>query len=116
MAEIKTLTEFDYHQCLAETTNLALVYFTAPYCSACHHLTKVLQQYLQSSNDNDIAIFNVDAGMSMALVNEFNVFHLPSMFLYQHGHYHCQLHAEPLPTAITQAIHRALQLPAEEEP
>lgn len=114
MAEIKTLTEFNYHQCLADTMDIALVYFTAPYCGACRHLAKVLQQY--HCAEHKLTVFNVDAGMSMALVNEFNVFHLPSLFLYQQGVYHCQLHTESLPSAIKQAIKQALPLPAEEEP
>jgi len=117
VVEIKTLTEFGYHQSLAESTGVVLVYFTAPYCGACHHLTKILQQYHQHDTTGIVVtIFNIDAGMSQALVNEFNVFHLPSMFLYQQGQYHCQLHAEPLPAAIAQAIKKALQQPAEEEP
>jgi thioredoxin-like negative regulator of GroEL len=117
VVEIKALTEFSYHQRLAETTGVVLVYFTASYCGACRHLTKVLQQHhLYDASHNVITIFNIDAGMSQALVNEFNVFHLPSMFLYQQGRYHCQLHAEPLPVAIAQAIKKVLRQPAEEEP
>ncbi len=117
MAEIKTLTEFSYHQSLAETTGVVLVYFTASGCGACRHLAKVLQQYhLYKTTDIAVTIFNIDASMSLALVNEFNVFHLPSMFLYQQGQYHCQLHAEPLLAAIALAIKKALQQPAEEEP
>ena len=112
--KIHSLDEFTYHHVMAEIQGAALVFYTGPNCGSCHHLRRVLTEYLRQYND--LHIFEVDAVTSSALINEFNVFHLPSMFLYKDGHYHCELHAEALPLKIHRAVADALQLPAEDEP
>ena len=111
---IRQIDEFNYHHTISDTAGVSLVFYTGPHCGACHHLRNVLNEYLK--RDNHLTVFEVDAVNSSALVNEFNVFHLPSMFLYNDGRYHCELHAEALPDKIKQAIKLALLKPAEEEP
>ncbi|HIO92454.1 MAG TPA: thioredoxin [Leucothrix mucor] len=111
---ISLLDEFTYHHVIAETLGVSLVFYTGPDCGSCHHLRNVLNAYLQECSG--VSIFEVDAVVSAALVNEFNIFHLPSMFLYKDGQYHCEFHAEALPDKIHKAVEQALLLPAEEEP
>jgi len=111
---IKRLDEFNYHHLISETTGTSLVFYTGPNCGSCHHLRNVLTEYLRQYNN--LTVFEVDAVTSSALINEFNIFHLPSMFLYKDGRYHCEFHAEALPDRIHTAIEQALLLPAEDEP
>lgn len=114
MKKITALTQFDYYHTLEEIQTNALVYYTSPACGACRHLSTALELYLQQYNDLDI--FVVDAVHEAGLVQTFGVFHLPSLFLYKAGHYHCQLHSEAHPVKIHNAIEQALQRDAEEEP
>lgn len=112
--KIIKLDEFNYHHDISANSGVSLVFFTGPDCGSCHHLRRVLTHYLELYND--LSVFEVDAAASAALVNEFNIFHLPAMFLYKGGHYHCEFHSEALPAKIHQAVKQALALPAEEEP
>ena len=114
MPTIQLLDEFTYHHIIAETTGIALVFYVGPKCGSCHHLRHALNEYLHQYND--LSVFEVDAVKSSALIHEFNIFHLPSMFLYKDGRYHCEFHTEALPDRIHKAIEQSLLLPAEEEP
>lgn len=104
----------DFHHRLAETPGISLVLFTGPACGAC----KRLKQLLDGHPDlfADIHLFEVDAGRDMALTREFGVFHLPAMFLFRAGDYHCALHSEAQPERLRAAIDAALARPAEEAP
>ena len=114
MTQIQCLDQFNFHHVLEETRGLALVFFTGPYCGACHALRRGLAAYLEASED--VQVFEVDAECDPGLAREFEVFHLPSLFLYVEGRYHCELRSEPRVTEIGQAVAAALQQPAREAP
>ncbi|CAA6805477.1 MAG: Thioredoxin [uncultured Thiotrichaceae bacterium] len=114
MPIILKIDEFIFHHNLQDTTGPALVFFTGIHCGSCHHLRRVLEKMLEEHLD--ITVFEVDAGISPSLVNEYAIFHLPSMLLFNNGNFHCYLHSEPLPQKIYAAIQAALQHPPEEEP
>ena len=111
---IEQLDQFDYHHRLEATRGPALVFFTGPHCGACRQLRRALTEYRKGPSP--IPLFEVDAERDLALARALNVFHLPSMFLYRDGEFHCQLHIQPLPERLHQAIERALAQPPEEEP
>ncbi len=115
---IKELDEFSFHQSLSECTGVAVVFFTGPHCGSCHHLRDLFvaeaAQFIK--HFSGFSVYEIKADKATALVNEFNVFHLPTMFLYQDGQYHCELQAQAHPTKIIEAIELALAKPAEEEP
>ncbi len=114
MQEIKKLTQFDYYHSLESIKGNALVYYTSPACGACRQLKKALMLYLQRYDD--LQVFEVDAVHDSGLVRTFEVFHLPSMFLYKTGEYHSQLHSEAHPDKLHKAIKAALLKAPEEEP
>lgn len=114
MDKINPLNQFDYYHVLEQTKGKVLVYFSSPACGSCRYLKTALEQYLQTYDD--LAVFEVDAVHEAGLVQTFNVFHLPSMFLYLDGKYHCQVHSQAHPVQLKQAIHEAIQRPAQEEP
>ena len=115
---IVELDEFNFHSKLSDTLGVALVFFTGPHCASCHHLHGLLDsEYLQFTNHfKNFAAFEVKADKATALVNEFDVFHLPTLFLYNNGEFHCELQTEAHPQKIIDAIELALTKPAEEEP
>lgn len=114
MQKIASLDDLNYHHTLMAGVGTVLVYFTAPDCGACRALKAALQVLLQA--DEGIEVYEVDAVHNSALVNEFEVFHLPALFLYQDGVFHAELLCPPLPESIRQTIESVLDKPAEEEP
>ena len=108
------LTQHNLHHRVAEQAAPTLVFFTAPACASCRHLKAVLARV--AARQPGWRIFEVDAQRESGLVNEFEVFHLPSMFLFSAGDYHAELSCEANPTAIEQAIAAALRQPRREAP
>jgi thioredoxin-like negative regulator of GroEL len=106
------LDEATYYRQLAQTQALALVLFTSPSCGTC----RIVEQHLPASAPPDTQLFKVDVQVASALARAFDVFHLPTLFLYLGGRYHARLNCEVTPAKLRAAIDHALQQPAEEEP
>lgn len=115
---INELDEFNFHQTISETVGIALVFFTGPHCASCHHLKGLLKENFDAFTVQFslFTIFEIKADKATALVNEFSVFHLPSMFLYRDGDYHCELQFEASPNKIIKAVELGLKKQAEDEP
>jgi thioredoxin-like negative regulator of GroEL len=112
MSALRRLDQFTFHHALADTSGPSLVLFTAPACGACRRVKGILAQL----PFRDLTLFEVDAGLDMALTREFEVFHLPALFLFRDGRYHRPVHAEAAATALRAAVDAALAAPAEEAP
>jgi thioredoxin-like negative regulator of GroEL len=108
------LDEFSFHPTLAGTAGPALVFFTGQGCRSCRAWRQLLTR--QRETQPELKIFEVDAGHAQALAREFGVFHLPALFLYRDGHFHCPLHSEARPEAFAAALRAALAGPAHEPP
>lgn len=119
---LQELDEFNYHATLSDSSSdssgISLVFFTGPHCASCHYLRDLFLQEKKQfiARFSAFNIFEVKADKAAALVNEFNVFHLPTMFLYRNGQYHCELQSHAHPQKIIEAIELALEKEAEEEP
>lgn len=111
---LPALSQFDFHARLAETPGTALVMFTSPDCGGCRHLRRVLGEVHRLQPGWQI--FEVDAQRDQALTHEFEIFHLPTLFVFRDGDFHCQLQAEARPAAIIAAVGLALQQPPQEAP
>ena len=112
--QLPALDQFDFHSRLADAGGPVLVMFTSPDCGGCRHLRGVLFEVRR--RHPEWRYFEVDAQRDQALTNEFEVFHLPTLFLFHAGQFHCQLETEARPAAIIAAIRAALRQPAEEAP
>jgi thioredoxin-like negative regulator of GroEL len=110
----ESLTQFDLHHRVAEQRTPTLVFFSSVGCGACRHLKTSLTSV--KARRPDWQIFEVDAQHEMGLTREFEVFHLPSLFLFADGQYHAQLHCEAVPGKIEHAVEQALKQPAEDAP
>ena len=111
---VTPLSQAEFHHVLAETPGRALVYFTGPACGACKRLKGLFER--EAARVAGLTLFEVDAEREMGLVREFEVFHLPSLFLFIDGCYHAPIHAEATPSALLAAIVNAAALPAEAAP
>ncbi len=111
---IQPLTQFDFHHSLEDTEGISLVVFTAPGCGACRMLLSALDRFREDRAD--IGLFEVNVQQDTALVREFDVFHLPALFLYIDGHYHREIRCESLPEKIAEALEAACRSSAAEAP
>ncbi|ALP53371.1 hypothetical protein Tel_09520 [Candidatus Tenderia electrophaga] len=114
MTAVHALEQFEFHQTLDSTPGISIVFFSSRECLSCRYWEQLLEQFLKKHPD--INIFKVDAGQDQALTEEFDVFHLPSLFLYQDGQYYSPLQAEAKLEALESAITAALEAPAKESP
>jgi len=107
------LDQFEFHAALADMTGPTLIMFTSPDCGSCRHLRRVLEEV--NVREPGWQVFEVDAQRDPALANEFEVFHLPTIFLFNKGEFHSQLEAAGT-VAIISATRSALLEPAGEAP
>jgi len=114
MPALTPLDEFGFHHTLAGTRGSALVIFTSVGCSSCRAWKQLLAAYCVQHPE--ITLFEVDAGHAQALTREFNVFHLPALFLYDDGHFHCALQSAAQLDKLHTAIAAALATAAQEAP
>lgn len=112
--EIQPLNELEFYSTLAETVGPSIVFFTKPGCSACRMWQHLLDELLLQRHD--IHVYQVDAEQNMGLTHEYELFHLPALFLFQNGEFHCALQAEARLPHLIAAINAALVAPAEEAP
>ncbi|HET9114267.1 MAG TPA: protein disulfide isomerase family protein [Burkholderiales bacterium] len=110
---LQVLSEFDFHHRLAAAPGVSLVLFTAPDCGSCRMWLHLLEGFSSPLLQNG---YVVDVAVATALANEYEVFHLPSLFLFADGKFHAPLHAEALPAALHQAIADTLNCAPQEEP
>lgn len=99
---------------MAATTGTVLVVFTAAGCGGCRHIRQVLREVRR--RQPDWAVYEIDAQHEAGLNSEFEVFHLPTIFLFYQGQFHCQLETEARPSAVVQATLAALHLAPGEAP
>jgi thiol-disulfide isomerase/thioredoxin len=110
---LQALDEFEFYTRLEETSGVAVVLFTAPHCGSCRAFHLGLTQL---SNEDGLVVFEVDSGMNPGLVQAYEVFHLPALFLFVDGRYHAELQCEPTPAALRAALAVAQRAPAQDPP
>jgi len=114
MTRIQTLDQFNFHHTLEETPGIAVVVIAGPDCGSCRMMKQALQVLLELGEA--LTVYEVDAERDGGIAEEFDVFHLPGLFVYRDGLYHAPLEVEALPEKITQGIESILALPAMDAP
>jgi thioredoxin 1 len=110
---VQELTEFDFHPILAASAGISLVMFSGPDCGVCRHLETILPEL---THDLPSHLYKVNAQKSTALARAYDVFHLPSLFVFVDGHYHGPLHTELTRAKFLPAMKALLTSPPQEEP
>jgi thioredoxin 1 len=108
------LTQFDFHHTIEELRGTSLVIFTSEGCASCRHWRRLLGDY--RARHPDVRIFEVDAQRDLALTREFEVFHLPALFVFRDGAFHGGVQSEARVDALAIALARALAAPPQESP
>lgn len=108
------LRDGDFHQRLAATRDRALILFSAPACGACRGVAARLPEAAAGADIGHL--FIVDVESSTGLAREFEVFHLPTLLLFNNGEFHAEISCEISATALRTAIEAALAQPACDAP
>jgi thioredoxin 1 len=112
--ELTLLDQFDFHHRISDTRGTALVIFTGPACGCCIAWKRLLHDY--ATRASGTRVFEVDAERDLALAREFDVFHLPTIFLFRDGEFHGELQCEAGLAAVQSAIRSLLNQEPQELP
>ena len=113
LVRFERLAEGAFHVRLAATSGVAVVLFSAPGCGACRAWKHLLPSALV---DQAHAFYEVDVSEATGVARYFDIFHLPTIYLYRDGQFHAELQCEARPDSIRLAAHRLLSVPAQDEP
>lgn len=108
------LHDGDFHQRLVEAGGHALVLFSAPTCGTCRSVAMSLPKAAAGAGIDHL--FLVDVESSTGVAREFEVFHLPTLLLFNNGEFHAEISCEISTTALRTAVESALAQPACEAP
>jgi hypothetical protein len=105
--------EADVHRALQESTGRLLLMFGRRGCGACRLAYARIPPLAAGAVDR---LVHLDADDCGGLLREFEVFHLPALFLFRAGQFQAPLHASLAAPDFGQAIACAYAAPAQEAP
>ena len=106
------LTDFDADQRLLAMSGMSLVIFTSVGCASCRFAREQLPRL-------DLAIDRlcwIDAGDNGGVVERYQVFHLPALFVVRDGEFFGSVQSRLTGTGLNEAVRQALSRNAEELP
>lgn len=111
------LTDFDADQQLLSLAGTSLLVFTSIGCASCRYA----RQYLPQLSLPIDRLAWIDASDNGGLVQRYEVFHLPALFVVRDGDFYGAVHSSAVHSRLnidelTIALGRALRRPAEELP
>lgn len=107
------VTEGEFHARVAATRGVAVVLFSTSHCGACRAWKTLLPDALSGLVD---VFYEVDVSEATGVARYFDIFHLPTVYLYRDGTFHAELQCEARRAAIREAVRRLLAAPAQDEP
>ena len=111
---IRNLDDDNFYRYLETSKGLCVVVFSSHGCASCRRWMELLREFLTLYDD--VQVCAVDAQASMALTRAYEVFHLPSLFLFIDGQYHRALQPHASIASLRETIDQAVLLHAEDEP
>ncbi|WP_147177563.1 co-chaperone YbbN [Pseudomonas sp. AG1028] len=106
------LTDFDADRQLLDLSGTSLVIFTSRGCAACLYARQQLPRLRLPVE----RLVWIDAQENFGLVQRYEVFQLPALFLVQNGEFFGALHTSLTPADLRQALTEALARAPEELP
>jgi hypothetical protein len=106
------LSDLDADHRLLDLSGTSLVIFTSTGCASC----RWAREHLPGAGLPVERLCWIDAGNNGGLVQRYEVFHLPALFVVRDGNFHGALHSSLRRDDLIQALDRALARPAEELP
>jgi thioredoxin 1 len=112
-AVFSRLAEGNFHARLAALSGVAVVLFSAPGCGACRAWKRLLPDALADIAD---VFHELDVSEATGVARYYNIFHLPTIYLYRDGQFHAELQCEARHDSVRQGALRMLAEPAQDEP
>lgn len=111
---MKTVSELGFWQRMAETRGEVILFFSSAGCHSC----RIWRRLLKNLEDNRVGlqVWEIDAGIDMGITQEFEVYHLPALFLFHNGQYQRPIQVEARVHALEQWLDAHADLPPEELP
>jgi hypothetical protein len=106
------MTDFDVDQRLLALSGVSLVIFTSVGCASCRFARARLPK-LELAVDR---LCWIDAGSNGGVVERYQVFHLPALFVVRDGEFFGALNSRLDATELNEAVAKALTRTAEELP
>ncbi|MHC8300755.1 YbbN family protein [Pseudomonas sp. ZS1P83] len=106
------LTDFDADQRLLAMSGVSLVIFTSVGCASC----RFAREQLPRLDLNVDRLCWIDAGNNGGVVERYQVFYLPSLFVVREGEFYGALKSRLTRTELNEAVGHALSRIAEELP
>ncbi|MEX5686584.1 MULTISPECIES: co-chaperone YbbN [Pseudomonas] len=106
------LTDFDADQRLLAMSGVSLLIFTSVGCAGCRFARERVPQF----DLNVDRLCWIDAGNNGGLVERYQVFHLPALFVVRDGEFFGGLESRLTATELNEALDQALSRIAEELP
>lgn len=107
------LAEGDFHRRVAATPGVTAVLFGAPHCSACMAWKHLLANALAGIAD---ALYEVNVAEATGVARGYDIFHLPTIYLYRDGRFHAELQCAAQRETIRRAALGLLDAAPQEEP
>ncbi|MBU2739911.1 MULTISPECIES: co-chaperone YbbN [Acidithiobacillus] len=111
---MKTVSELGFWQRMAETRGEVVLFFSSAGCHSCRIWRRLLQNL--EDNRSGLQVWEIDAGIDMGITREFEVYHLPALFLFHNGQYQRPIQVEARVHALEQWLNAHADLPPEELP
>lgn len=113
MPAFAPLGEGDFHARLAAAPGVAVVLFSAPHCGACRAWKRLLPGALAGIAD---ALFEVDVSEATGVARYYDIFHLPTIYLYRDGRFHAEVQCAAKMETVRETVSRLLRGTAQDEP
>jgi thioredoxin 1 len=111
---LQSLNDANFYATIEASHGVSIVFFSGASCHSCRHWKILLSQLV--AKRPALQVFEIDAQQSMGLTQEYDVFHLPALFVFVNGHYHAPLECEARLETIEQTLDQVLAAPAQEAP
>lgn len=111
---MRELDDTDFYSVIQDTQGASIVFFSSEGCNSCRYWKALLDQLADTRPT--LNLFEVDAQQSMGLAQEYEVFHLPSLFVFVNGQYHAPLQCEARLDTVDHALDKVLASPAQDAP
>ena len=113
-ANLQMLNDADFYPVIQATKGTAIVFFTSEGCNSCRYWKELLGQLVMKRPT--LRVYEIDAQQSMGLTQEYEVFHLPALFVFVNGQYHASLQCEARLDIIDATLDKLLASPAQDAP
>lgn len=108
------LSDTDFYPVIQDSRGASIVFFSSETCNSCRYWKALLDEFVVTRPT--LQVYEIDAHQSMGLTREYEVFHLPALFVFVNGQYHAPLQCEARLDIVDHALDQLLAAPAQEAP